>query len=624
MACRVRYLSSAGIHRREIPGIGALSQAYPPQWLLYASLQCFPRGELPIEMDAMVVMDDRILILEIKDFNGRLTHNGDQWVLNRRRFRSPVQGLAMKARKVKSLLQNNIPGFPYLVDFRVVLTGSATKQNLAAAEQPSVWSLQEAVSIATATDRKLLDATTLHLRKAHALESDFERITLNPKMFGSLEAEWDGYRVVDENFVVHPTQVWREHRAEQISDTRFKALVRIWAFDKLPAGLNSPDHRRFIAGREMRAIGRLHELGSSLVERNAILVPVGEEKDEILTQHFELRRLTAGLTTLDRYLERASEDLDTDERVTTAAALMEIVSELHAQGIAHRDLGLRSIWAASPTRLVLGGLMTCQLPDETSLADWSPLLRGHAGTLPEDGDQALAGTGKQRDVYALGQLSFRILAGESPPLDIAAAAAMLPAAVPDLAEWFARATARDAPSRYVDAREMADAFATLAERSQTDNIDQTLIDRHETNDVPYFLWPMARKLDGQNIYVGRDTENNEIVIKTWPRVRRGTSVACDIAMTRLFDGVGRLVSSPLPGLPRYIRAGLSATGPFVAYWFETGVSLDEAPPKDTEAYCGYRAGLSSALTRSIRLDIPTATSRPKTSSSAKRDRTSYS
>ena len=53
MVCQVRYLSSAGIHRREITGITALERAFPPQWLLYASLQCFPRGEPPIEMDAM-------------------------------------------------------------------------------------------------------------------------------------------------------------------------------------------------------------------------------------------------------------------------------------------------------------------------------------------------------------------------------------------------------------------------------------------------------------------------------------------------------------------------------------------------------------------------------------------
>ena len=583
MVCRVRYLSSAGIHRREIPGIGALAQAYSADWLLYASLQCFPRGELPIEMDAMVVMGDRILILELKDFNGKLTHNGDQWILKRRRFRSPVQGLSMKARKVKSFLQQHIPGFPYLVDFRVVLTGTAAKSDLAAAEQPSVWTLQEAISISTAAGRQaLLGKTKLHAQKAFALEPDFERITLNTKIFGPLEAEWDGYRVVDEDFVIHPDRIWREHRAEQISDPRFKALVRIWAFDKLPAGLNSPDRRRFIAGREMRAIGRLHELGSPLVERYAILAPVGEEKDEILTQHFELRRLTAGLTTLDRYLERASEDLNTDDRVTTAASLMEIVAELHAQGIAHRDLGPRSVWAASPTRVALGGLMTCQLPDEESMADWSSLLRGHAGALPEDIDRTLAGTAKQRDVHALGRLAFQILTGSAPPAEVTTAAARLPPTLPDLAAWFTRAIARDAASRYADARLMADGFAAIVDRSQTDGVDQTLIDRHETPDSPFFLWPIKRKLKGNTVYVGRGDDNGEIVVKTWPRIRRGASAASDVAMTRLFDGVGRLVSSPLPGLPRYLRAGLSETGPFVAYRFEPGVPLNEALPTTTE------------------------------------------
>lgn len=107
---------------------------------------------------------------------------------------------------------------------------------------------------------------------------------------------------------------------------------------------------------------------------------------------------------------------------------------------------------------------------------------------------------------------------------------------------------------------MADGFAALVDRSQTDGIDQTLIDQHETDDVPYFLWPMVRMLDGGNVYIGRDAEYNEITVKTWPSIRRGTSAAADIAMTRLFDGVGRLVSSPLPRLTcaqAYLRLALS-------------------------------------------------------------------
>ncbi|QOZ51572.1 AAA domain-containing protein [Bradyrhizobium sp. CCBAU 53338] len=581
MVCRVRYLSSAGIHRREIPGIGALSAAFPQDWLLYASLQCFPRNDTPIEMDAMVVMHDRVLILELKDLDGKLTHNGDLWRNKKRTFRSPVQAVALKARKLKSFLKERIPGFDYYVDSRIVLTGTSTKQELDPAEQPMVWSLQEATSIATLQGRKaLLRPVALGLTKAFQQEPEFERVTLNPKMFGPLETEWDGYRVVEPDFVSHPSGIWSEHRAEQATDDRFKALVRVWAFDKLPAGLNSQENRAFIADREMRAIGRLYDLGSPLFRRNAILEPIGDIKREILTQHFELRRLTAGFTTIDRWLESHSDDIDVDDRVTTVASLLEIVAELHAQGIAHRDLGPRSIWAMSPTRISLTGLMACQLPDDESLAEWISILRGHSGRLPEDADRTLAGTAKQRDVYALGQLAFRILAGAPAPEDPGQFSHAFP--VPELVPWLARALQANGGARYSDARQLADEFASAVDRMETAGIDQPLIDRHETKDLPYLLWPPVRQLEGDNIYLARDADGAEVVVKTWPSVRRGESTAGDLALTRLFDGVGRLVSSPLPGLPRYVRAGLHAMGPFVAYRYEPGTPLSVSMPKDPE------------------------------------------
>ncbi len=43
MVCRVRYLSSAGIHRREISGITALERAFPPQWLMAGFEDAFGR-----------------------------------------------------------------------------------------------------------------------------------------------------------------------------------------------------------------------------------------------------------------------------------------------------------------------------------------------------------------------------------------------------------------------------------------------------------------------------------------------------------------------------------------------------------------------------------------------------
>jgi Nuclease-related domain len=79
MVCKVRYLNSAGIMPREIKGVDALAKAFPPEWLFYVALNCYPRNQDPMEIDALVVIEDQVLVLEIKDWNPKLTHQNDRW-----------------------------------------------------------------------------------------------------------------------------------------------------------------------------------------------------------------------------------------------------------------------------------------------------------------------------------------------------------------------------------------------------------------------------------------------------------------------------------------------------------------------------------------------------------------
>ena len=110
MVCKVRYLNSAGIMPREIKGIDALAKAFPPEWLLYVALNCYPRNQDPMEIDALVVIEDQILLLEIKDWNPKLTHQNERWsVGGQSRGRSAVIQVSEKARKLKSVLASEIP-----------------------------------------------------------------------------------------------------------------------------------------------------------------------------------------------------------------------------------------------------------------------------------------------------------------------------------------------------------------------------------------------------------------------------------------------------------------------------------------------------------------------------------
>lgn len=577
MACRVRYLNSAGIHLREIPGIEALAFAFPDHWLLYASFQCLPKGSRPIEIDAMVVMEDRVLLLEIKDWNGELIANGDQWLVGgRSRGRSPVDGVAMKAKKVATFLSQTISGWSHKmsVDSRVVLTGTSTKANLSAHEQRYVLNLTEATSLASQQARsKLLDPATLMAKRPWQYEPEFEKATRNARLFGPLEALWDGYRVIDEDVVVHPRGLWREHRAERARDHRTKALVRIWAFDKFPPGLNSAEHRMLVAEREPRAIARLEHLGSSLVPAG-VLLPFSDDKDEILTQHYELRRLPPNWTTLDRFLERTNADLDFEERALMAASLLNSVAELHRRGIAHRDLGERNIWVGGGTSQALTGFMACQMADEGSVADWLDVLRYN----PVDPSLAATFVAKQRDVRNAARIALRILNGRTPS-DDTTDIDLISADKTGLKDWFRRALSANPDQAFIDGQEAAAAFGVELDASETSEVDQTLLDRHETTYVPYFRWPPGetiRQSGQKHVYRSTDPATGQpVIIKIWFGLRRGQSLSLDIALTRMLSGVTRIRQAGRTDLPEYHRAGLSGLGAFVVYGDAPGRTWDD-------------------------------------------------
>src|SRR5689334_4566703 len=110
MACKIRYLNSAGINAREIKGVDAIAAACPAHWLLYTSLTCFPPSSSPIEIDVLLVTDEQIVLLELKDWHGELTNNGDRWLIGRQnRGRSAVTLLNEKAKKVKQIVAQSIP-----------------------------------------------------------------------------------------------------------------------------------------------------------------------------------------------------------------------------------------------------------------------------------------------------------------------------------------------------------------------------------------------------------------------------------------------------------------------------------------------------------------------------------
>lgn len=601
MACKVKYLNSAGIMPREIKGIDALSKAFPSDWLLYVSLNCYPRNQSPMEIDAVVVMDDVVLLLEIKDWNGVLTARGDRWFLGKSpRKRSAVILVDEKAKKLKSVIQSQsaLAGAFY-VDSRVVFTGTANGSRLPPQEALRTLTLAEACAIGDPTKRHLyIQRGRVALKKACQLESEFDKVFNNTQYFQRLEADWAGYTVTEKDVFVHPKQVWRDHLAQRSDEPRLKAMVRTWSFNNLPVGLNSAEMRKVVAIRETNAFAYLQDIGSELIARQRVLREVVTPDEEVSTAHFEVRQLAPGWYPLDRYLVRNEDSLSISDRITLVMSLLGIVSELHSASVAHRDLGPRAIWVGGHSDLALTGFMSCQLPDKATVMDWLKDLRGYAGFLPED-DAGSASTGRQRDVYSCAYLAAQVLTGKVPNAsDIEAAVAALPGELKCLADWLRRGLAVSPAARFGSAGEQMDEFAVMVEAGAPDGFDPGLLDRFETNDVPYVRWPPTSVIStvGQKqTYLHMDIAET-VMVKVWMSWTRSRSIQSDCGLLKLLQSVDQLIEAPLKGLPKFVARGLSPIGLFVVYERNEGTPLADLSELPEDAGLALAADLLRTIT----------------------------
>ncbi len=572
MVCQIRYLSSAGIHPREKKGVGALAHAFPSDWLVFASLTAFPRNSSPIEIDLLVIMDDRIVLLELKDWNGPLEQKGDLWFHVKKRERSPVVLGNEKAKKIKSLLQNQISQFRTYVDSRVVLTASSTRDLLSEQERPFVLTLDEAMLLGNRKERnRLLGPVKISAVKPNMLVKDFDRILGNATCFQPSKMLWDGYGVTDLDFFVHRSDIWREHRAQLEHEKRMKALLRLWRFDKLPVGLNEPGGRRLIADRELKVLAFLNENASWMAE-SGILKPVGPPPDEVLTEHHQVLSTPSGWTTLRRYLARNGADVLNEQRVDIVHSLAKMVSELHRFDIAHRDIGGDAIWMGSPTNMSLTGFYSATIPDDKSVAEFLEVLGTYADIEPNWG--GLVPTAKERDVRSIGLIMIELGALDEVNNEL-----------PEGWDAIAHKAIERPGERYPDAIDLTEALGELMSPSGP-LIDQSRLDEFETSSIPYVEYPATGDVsNGSSASRYEATSDGErVVVKVWNGLMRGDAERDHSLLSMLEEGASLARTSPL-GIAKVISSGLSKVGPFVVTQFAEGLTLAEhAADSETDLF----------------------------------------
>ena len=152
---KIHILPTTGIQQSEKYAIERIEREFPKEWQGYASLEIVERGRLGREIDLVILTSDRVLIVELKRWNGAIKSEGGYWYLKRpnrdafeRMDTSPVKKNNDKAKILKTILDAKISGAgSLLVDSRVVLCGNSPSPTLTEDEKPYVLQLDEFLKI---------------------------------------------------------------------------------------------------------------------------------------------------------------------------------------------------------------------------------------------------------------------------------------------------------------------------------------------------------------------------------------------------------------------------------------------------------------------------------------------
>lgn len=490
-----------GLHPREVKAVSQMEQHFQDSWQAYSSLVVTDE-QGAMEIDLLIITQDRILLVEIKDWNGNLTSYRGEWRLNdKSRGKSPFSIKKEHALRIGKLLSNQLRskiGYGPMIEAHVVLSGSATPEQLPPNEARYVHTLDTFLKI-----RKPSFYSELCTQPERSHEAFFERHShprpnsetalkeidhffcnskgyVQPKRLkvaqyiSSDELEWE-----------HNNGLFKEFKGTNPSMEKDIGLLRQWDFLKLGTGLAFTDTWSRILTRE-HVIHCRARTENSRLEQFMLRPAVGLDPEDIQTDYAEAFELRHNMKRFDRYLNQYGPTWTPDQRADHVRALLAPFAELHGMGMAHRDVDCHNLWyAADNATIVTSGYYASFIPEQTTVKDIRALLKSTQLQLPED---VFSESGDildpfRVDVFLLGQIAHRICF-DNKRLEREEQISVWRAHSSDdpfngqLDEFFAKALDWEVAHRYKDAGEMLAHFNSL-----TDNHEHIYDDSEEVIDA---------------------------------------------------------------------------------------------------------------------------------------------
>lgn len=607
---RVKILGGNGLHKSEVRAVERMEKELRDSWFSYASLLVVD-NQGSMDIDLLIITHDRLLLVELKEWSGKLESLDGQWYINgKRRSKSPYETKRVHALRLTNILQQELEhklGYYPLVEAHVVLCGSATPELLTSTEKRYVHTLEEFIKIREASDYERITED-----KSKYIYAVFEKLGKprpnSEKVLPFIQSFFSGHMVKPKGFVshhyianenpwyTHSKGLYVEYKGLHEEDSNDQSLMRRWDFSRLGIGHATQDQWANIALREHR-IFRHARAENSKLEQYMLrpLISLGEEDiSEDATELYELRRTTKRL---DEYLASNAKKWSTEQRLDHVRALLAPFSELHGLGIGHRDIDCHNLWyAADQKSIMTSGFAAAFFPEKGTIGDLREILKSSESTLPED-EFGLDGDildPFRQDVFLLGQVAYQIcFLGQFPPRENSVPVWSPPKEDPfngALNDFFIKALDWDCTVRHDTAGEMLAEFnsitmgVSLSYDDTQEVIDQimsgTFIKREWS---PFSLYQNFPPLPGQSLSAGAKIsyqfayEGGKGICKFWQKAYVGRDTpGMNRRILRLRKRIEVAATQNLP-IAKIIDYGvLESGGFFIATEYEEGIIWNEA------------------------------------------------
>lgn len=603
----VKILGGTGLHASEVKAVEKMREKLRDSWFAYASL-LVADDQGSMDVDTLIITHDRLLFVELKEWNGKLESSDGRWYLNGMpRGKSPYEIKRVHAIRLQKLIQSELEhklGYFPQVEAHVVLCGTATPENLSSSEKRYVHTLDDFLEISSRDKYESLvedKSKAIYFifdKSGKPRPNSKECLPIFRNFFG-------GYRVKPKEYRAHhfiaDTSPWFNHRnglykeykgfhEELANDV---ALMRRWDFTQLGVGNATQSQWGEIALRESRVIRHIKQKNSPLEEYMLKpLVPLGESDiTEDVTELYELRRT---FVRLDEYVNNKGSKSSPEIRLDWVRALLAPFSELHGLGIGHRDIDLHNLWYATEQRSILvSGFSAAFFPERGTVNDLRLHLQGSHMHLPED---ALWEDGDildpfRLDVFMLAAVAYRICYPES---SLKVDESLVPNWSPPkndpynglLDNWFKKGLDWNPEDRYSSASQQLADFNAITKREYEGEVDNSdLLESLSKGDFvkrgwsTFNIYQVFPPLPGENPGAGSKLtykclfEGKTALCKLWPQVTVGPSLPGINRRVVNFRSRVEKVQDSLLSTPKVLDYGLlEAGGLYIVTSFESGQS----------------------------------------------------